>query len=50
MNGRDAAEAHGAPVRVRVETQLGYKSMKFMRGIVVTERFDDLALRLEPWP
>jgi hypothetical protein len=25
----------------RVETQLGYKSLKFLRRIVVTDRFDD---------
>ena len=28
-------------LRVRVETQLGYKSMKFLRGLVVTSEFDD---------
>ncbi len=41
MNGRDLPISHGAPLRVRVETQLGYKSMKFLRRIVVTEAFDD---------
>jgi DMSO/TMAO reductase YedYZ molybdopterin-dependent catalytic subunit len=41
MNGRDLAVPHGAPVRLRVETQLGYKSMKFLQRIVVTDRFDD---------
>jgi len=41
MNGRDLPISHGAPLRVRVETQLGYKSMKFLRRIVVTETFDD---------
>jgi DMSO/TMAO reductase YedYZ molybdopterin-dependent catalytic subunit len=41
MNGRHLPISHGAPLRVRVETQLGYKSMKFLRGIVVTEAFDD---------
>ena len=42
MNGRDLLVAHGAPLRVRVETQLGYKSMKFLKRIVVTDAFDDL--------
>jgi DMSO/TMAO reductase YedYZ molybdopterin-dependent catalytic subunit len=42
MNGRDLPVAHGAPLRVRVETQLGYKSMKYLRRIVVTDEFDDL--------
>lgn len=41
MNGRDLPTSHGAPLRLRVETQLGYKSMKFLRRIVVTEEFDD---------
>ena len=42
MNGRDLPVAHGAPLRVRVERQLGYKSMKYLRKIVVTDEFDDL--------
>ena len=33
MNGRDLPMGHGAPLRVRVETQLGYKSVKFLRVI-----------------
>lgn len=41
MNGRDLPIGHGAPLRLRVETQLGYKSMKFLRRIVVTDKFDD---------
>jgi DMSO/TMAO reductase YedYZ molybdopterin-dependent catalytic subunit len=42
MNGRDLSVPHGAPVRVRVERQLGYKSVKYLRRIVVTDEFDDL--------
>jgi DMSO/TMAO reductase YedYZ molybdopterin-dependent catalytic subunit len=41
MNGRELPIGHGAPLRLRVETQLGYKSMKFLRRIVVTDNFDD---------
>ncbi len=41
MNGRDLPIGHGAPLRLRVETQLGYKSAKFLRRIVVTDHFDD---------
>jgi DMSO/TMAO reductase YedYZ molybdopterin-dependent catalytic subunit len=41
MNGRDLPIPHGAPVRLRVERQLGYKSMKYLRRIVVAEEFDD---------
>lgn len=41
MNGRDLPISHGAPLRVRVETQLGYKSVKFLQRIVVADDFDD---------
>ena len=30
MNGRDLPVQHGAPLRLRVERQMGYKSMKFL--------------------
>src|ERR1700691_4183898 len=42
MNGRDLPVPHGAPVRVRVETQVGYKSTKYVQRIVVKDEFDDL--------
>jgi DMSO/TMAO reductase YedYZ molybdopterin-dependent catalytic subunit len=42
MNGRDLPGPHGAPLRLRVETQLGYKSIKFLKRIVVKDEFDDL--------
>jgi len=41
MNGRALPLQHGAPVRLRVERQLGYKSLKFLHRVVVTERFYD---------
>ncbi len=41
MNGRDLALPHGAPVRLRVERQMGYKSMKYVHRIVVSDDFDD---------
>ena len=41
MNGRDLSVPHGAPVRLRVERQLGYKSMKYIQRIVVKDQFDD---------
>ena len=41
MNGRDLPVPHGAPVRLRVERQLGYKSLKYLQKIVVTDTFDD---------
>ncbi len=42
MNGRDLPVSHGAPLRVRVETQMGYKSVKFLSRIVVKNEFDDM--------
>ena len=41
MNGRDLPVAHGAPVRLRVEKQIGYKSMKYIKRIVVTDEFSE---------
>ena len=41
MNGSNLSVPHGAPVRLRVETQMGYKSMKFLERIVVMDKFDD---------
>ena len=41
MNGRDLPIPHGAPVRLRVERQIGYKSHKYLRQIVVADAFDD---------
>jgi DMSO/TMAO reductase YedYZ molybdopterin-dependent catalytic subunit len=49
MNGRDLPISHGAPLRARVETQLGYKSLKFLRRIVVTDRFEDLGNIRNGW-
>jgi DMSO/TMAO reductase YedYZ molybdopterin-dependent catalytic subunit len=39
MNGAPLPLAHGAPLRLRVERQLGYKMAKFLRAIEVTDRF-----------
>ena len=41
MNGRDLPVAHGAPLRLRVEKQIGYKSMKYLKRIVVTDEFTE---------
>jgi DMSO/TMAO reductase YedYZ molybdopterin-dependent catalytic subunit len=37
MNGRDIPTAHGAPVRLRVSRQLGYKSIKYLSRVTVTD-------------
>ena len=44
MNRRDLPVPHGAPLRLRVERQIGYKNMKFLRSIVVADTFDDFGL------
>jgi DMSO/TMAO reductase YedYZ molybdopterin-dependent catalytic subunit len=41
MSGRDLPIPHGAPVRLRVERQMGYKSLKFLRSVTVADRFED---------
>jgi len=42
MNGGDLPVAHGAPLRLRVERQLGYKNLKFVSRITVTDRVDNI--------
>jgi DMSO/TMAO reductase YedYZ molybdopterin-dependent catalytic subunit len=37
MNGRDLPVPHGAPVRLRVERQIGYKNLKYISSITVTD-------------
>ncbi len=41
MNGRQLSVPHGAPLRLRVERQLGYKGLKYLQRLVVTNEFDD---------
>lgn len=41
MNGRNIPVPHGAPLRVRIEKQIGYKSVKYLQRIVVTDEFVD---------
>lgn len=42
MNGMPLPVAHGAPLRLRVERQLGYKMAKFLTRIEVVSRFDHI--------
>jgi DMSO/TMAO reductase YedYZ molybdopterin-dependent catalytic subunit len=37
MNGVDLPEGHGGPIRLRVPRQLGYKSVKFITRMTVTD-------------
>ena len=41
MNGSNLPLQHGAPLRLRLERQLGYKSMKYLHRIKVLDEFDD---------
>jgi DMSO/TMAO reductase YedYZ molybdopterin-dependent catalytic subunit len=43
MNGQALAVAHGAPIRLRVERQLGYKQAKYVMGIEVTDSLAHIA-------
>ena len=42
MNGETLPVPHGAPLRLRVERQLGYKHAKYIRRIEAVESFADL--------
>jgi DMSO/TMAO reductase YedYZ molybdopterin-dependent catalytic subunit len=42
MNGKNLPIPHGAPVRLRVEKQVGYKSVKYLQRVVVTDEFVDV--------
>jgi DMSO/TMAO reductase YedYZ molybdopterin-dependent catalytic subunit len=41
MNGQSLPIPHGAPLRLRVERQIGYKSMKYLHRLVVVDEFED---------
>ena len=42
MNGEVLGVPHGAPLRLRVERQLGYKQAKYIRRIEAVESFGDI--------
>jgi DMSO/TMAO reductase YedYZ molybdopterin-dependent catalytic subunit len=42
MNGAALPLAHGAPLRLRLERQLGYKMAKFLTGIEIVDRLDHI--------
>ena len=42
MNGADLTVGHGAPLRLRVERQLGYKQAKYLMRIEIVDRLDGL--------
>ena len=42
MNGKALPVAHGAPLRLRVERQIGYKHAKYVRRIEAVDRLDGI--------
>jgi DMSO/TMAO reductase YedYZ molybdopterin-dependent catalytic subunit len=42
MNGNPLPIEHGAPLRLRVETQLGYKMVKYLRSIEFVEDYSQI--------
>ena len=42
LNGAPLPEKNGAPLRVRIERQLGYKHAKYLTGIEAVASFDDI--------
>jgi DMSO/TMAO reductase YedYZ molybdopterin-dependent catalytic subunit len=42
MNGAPLTVAHGAPLRLRVERQLGYKHAKYVMRVEATDRLDNI--------
>jgi DMSO/TMAO reductase YedYZ molybdopterin-dependent catalytic subunit len=42
LNGAPLEVGHGAPLRLRVERQLGYKHAKFVMGVEAVDRLDDI--------
>jgi DMSO/TMAO reductase YedYZ molybdopterin-dependent catalytic subunit len=49
MNGGALPADHGAPVRLRMSRQLGYKNTKYLYKIVVTDDMDFYRKGLGPW-
>jgi DMSO/TMAO reductase YedYZ molybdopterin-dependent catalytic subunit len=43
LNGKTLPVANGAPLRLRVERQLGYKHAKYLQRIELVRSFDDIA-------
>jgi DMSO/TMAO reductase YedYZ molybdopterin-dependent catalytic subunit len=42
MNGEEIPTGHGAPIRLRVARQLGYKSVKYLSRITVTDTLKNI--------
>ena len=42
LNGQDLPTPHGAPIRMRVARQLGYKSVKYLSRVTVTDTLKNI--------
>ncbi|MCO5973957.1 molybdopterin-dependent oxidoreductase [Actinoallomurus soli] len=49
MNGGPLPVEHGAPLRLRIETQLGFKMTKWIKAIELTRGYDHLGLGQGGW-
>jgi methionine sulfoxide reductase catalytic subunit len=49
MNGQPLPIVHGAPLRLRVETQLGFTMVKFIRAIEFVENYKAIGLGQGGW-
>ena len=49
MNGKPLPIGHGAPLRLRVELQIGYKNAKFVDRIEVVDRLDSIGKGRGGW-
>ena len=49
MNGRPLPVNYGAPLRLRVETQIGYKNAKYIDRLEIVDRLDRLGSGRGGW-
>jgi sulfoxide reductase catalytic subunit YedY len=50
MNGQPLPIPHGAPLRLRLETQLGFKMVKYLRAIEFVEDYKNIGKGYGGWP
>jgi methionine sulfoxide reductase catalytic subunit len=46
MNGEPLIVPHGAPLRLRIETQLGYKMVKWLKSIEFVSDYENIGMGL----
>ena len=49
MNGQPLPTAFGAPLRLRLENQLGYKMVKWIRSMELIDRYDEIGAGYGGW-